>query len=63
MSRRRYVLYYMQVAGTQIPHWLLEVNQQAEVLGHPHWSLRCHSLCFGTGVLREEAADVGGLGL
>jgi hypothetical protein len=26
-----YALYYMQVEGTQIPHWLLEVNQQAEV--------------------------------
>ena len=26
-----YALYFMQVEGTQIPHWLLEVNQQAEV--------------------------------
>jgi hypothetical protein len=26
-----YALYYMQVEGTQIPHWLLEVNQQTEV--------------------------------
>ena len=26
-----YALYYMQVEGTQIPHWLLEVNQQSEV--------------------------------
>lgn len=26
-----YALYFMQVEGTQIPHWLLEVNQQSEV--------------------------------
>ena len=26
-----YALFYMQVEGTQIPHWLLEVNQQSEV--------------------------------
>ena len=26
-----YALYFMQVEGTQIPHWLLEVNQQTEV--------------------------------
>jgi len=26
-----YALYFMQVEGTQIPHWLLEVDQQSEV--------------------------------
>ena len=26
-----YALFFMQIEGTQIPHWLLEVNQQAEV--------------------------------
>lgn len=26
-----YALYFMQIDGTQIPHWLLEVDQQAEV--------------------------------
>jgi hypothetical protein len=26
-----YALYFMQVEGTQIPHWLLEVDQQVEV--------------------------------
>ena len=26
-----YALFFMQVEGTQIPHWLLEVDQQAEV--------------------------------
>jgi hypothetical protein len=26
-----YALFFMQIEGAQIPHWLLEVNQQAEV--------------------------------
>ncbi|MHB8901255.1 MAG: DUF4914 family protein [Thermoguttaceae bacterium] len=26
-----YALYFMQVEGTQVPHWLLEVDQQTEV--------------------------------